>query len=269
MRISDIIKEAPKRQKPKSKARPVDYAEPDSTKVHFDKPTSKGELTRATVKPKTSTLSKLPGTKSKGAPHIAAPAGSAEAMRQFMNQTRDVTDEIPDTDLNMAYDDEVAVDTEIGIDPKDPETLPAVISTDLDTIGGEVALKDINLNWIEVRTLPGYAIQQIRGAFRPLFQHLTNAALEDISVAASFDPKTSLTDMKLFISWLDENGIKEDNFSLEAFNINPEEYHITQAYVYTVGDDRFLVLQESMGGMDNMYIYTAKKPEQKEITFNR
>ena len=231
----NILNEAERvKASPKSKLKPTDYADPIMTPdVNFSDPTSKGEL--STARKKTSVS--LPGQKKSSqqtrSTRFQTPPDADMAFNSFMNQVGDVTDPV---DVNIDNTPDNTPD-DFGAEPvpTEPDNLPATISTDVDTLGGE-----LDINWHEVRSLPGYAIEQIRGAFRPLFQHLTGAELEDITVATTLDPSTSMEEMQQLIGGLDHHGIKEDNFSLEAFDIDPEIYHISQAYIYDMGGQRYL-----------------------------
>ncbi len=228
------------------------------TSIELGDPTSKGELITPSGDDSTPTsANKLPGkkrTKAQTAADISQidmPQGAGDVMSDFMSRHADVTDTIPDDDIvaHSAFD----TDDDIGVpEPTEPTTLPVTISQELSSEGFQP-----DINWHEVRNLPGYALQQIRGAFRPLFNQMMNAELEDVSVATTLDPQTSMDDMKSLIGFIGQHGIKEDNFSLEAFDIDPTQYNIKNAYIYDFDNFRFLLLEEELNGQINYYVYSA------------
>lgn len=228
----------------------VAYADPTSdTKINFDNPTSKGSL--STNNPE----KKLPGkVKSKrqsraSMTDVNLPRGSGNVMRDFMNQTADITDPV---DVPNPEDHDVDY-VDVGRpEPKTPGTDVATISKALANIED-----DVELNWHELRNLPGYAIEQIRGAFRPLFNEFMDAQLEDIKVVTTLDGSIDKDDLRSFMGYLSIHGTKYDDFDLEAFGIDPRMYHVEKAYLYYLNGFNFLLMQEKLMGMRNWYIYTA------------
>lgn len=233
MRFWEIITEVEKKTKTKTKTTPFD----------FEDPTSKGEL--STSRPKADVSTEIPGKTSsrQQSQNIGAelPQGAGDVMGQFMQNVGDVTDEIPNDEVGMPEPEE----------PVEPTTLPATISKALS------ADKTIDVNWHELRNLPGYAIEQIRGAFRPLFRSIIDAELEDIQVSTTLDPSMSKDQMKALIGHISNFGTKLDTFNLEAFGIDPEIYNVEKAYVYYLNGYNFLMMQENMMGQKNWYVYSG------------
>ena len=229
-----------------------------SIDIKLDDPTSKGELTTPSSDVKSPSISKkLPGKKRTKAQTVSdvsqmdMPQGAGEVMSDFLSKTADITDEIPDDDIvaYSAFDN----DPELGQStPVEPTTLPATVSKELSAEGFQ-----LDISWHEIRNLPGYALQQIRGAFRPLFRDMMNAELEDVSVSTTLDPQTSMDDIKSLIGFIGRHGIKEDNFQLEAFDIDPKQYNIKNAYIYDLNNFRFLLLEEELDGQINYYVYSS------------
>ncbi len=243
MKYSEI-KEAGPKTKIKTKTKPtLDF--------NLQSPTSQGELTKHEPKAKSAAKAKV-DTKAVSKAKTATmqpqlePTASTDIMRSFMNKVADVTDPV---DVDQTY----------GYDEPEPETttLPAVISRD-------VALDQYNISWHEVRNLPGYAVEQIRGAFRPLFKNILGADLEEVTVATSIDPENSKKNMKRLIGYIGQHGKKLDDFNLEAFDIDPEQYKITKAFVYNMDNAAFFVIEERMMGEKNYYVYAGPEKEDFE-----
>ncbi len=224
---------------------------PAATDIKFADPMSKGELSTGAQTGTSAATAELPGqTKTRQQSQTVGadmPQGSADVMRQFMQQVGDVTDpvDVP------AHD--TPTDTPIGApDPQEPTTLPATVSKALSMDG-----PTIDISWHELRNLPGYAIEKIRGAFRPLFQSIMDAELEDIKVSTTLDPSMGRDEMKELIGHLAHHGTKLDDFDLEAFGIDPEQYKVEKAYVYYLNGYNFLMIQEKLMGDRNWYVYSA------------
>ncbi len=249
------LKEADKpRTKTKTKDRPMPTMDPDADMPKMAP--SHGAMAKAEPKAKTKVSTKTVSKDKTATMQPNMPTGAGDVMRSFMNKTADVTDVIPGTDAAAATDDEVNTPpAEFGTpEPKPPGQDVAVISK-------EVALDQYNVNWHEVKNLPGYAVQQIRGAFRPLFKNVLGAELEEVSVATSIDPENSKKNMKRLIGYIGKHGEKLDDFNLEAFDIDPEQYKITKAYVYNLGGASFFVMEEKMMGEKNYYVYVGPEKE--------
>jgi hypothetical protein len=138
---------------------------------------------------------------------------------------------------------------DVGV-PDEPEhtTLPATINT-------MPATMDADITWHKLTDLPNY--RAVIGAFRPLFMNVLGMNPEQIKVATTLS--TGIADMQKLIAYIGQNGQKDDNFSLEAFNIDPQLYHIENAYVYYMGNEVYLLLKEHLGSMTNYYVYSAPK----------
>ncbi len=232
MRFWEIITEAKKKTKTKTKTTPFD----------FEDPTSKGEL--STSKKQADVPTDIPGTTQtqQQSQNIGAelPQGAGDVMGQFAQNVGDVTDEIPNDEIGMPEPE-----------PVEPTTLPATVSKAVSADG------TIDVNWHELRNLPGYAIKQIRGAFRPLFQSIIDAELEDIQVSTTLDPSMSKAQIKALVGHIAKFGTKRDTFNLEAFDIDPEIYNVEKAYVYYLNGYNFLIMQENMMGKKNWYVYSG------------
>jgi len=248
--LKNNLEEASDFEKEKKKSRTT-FAEPDvDTDIRFDDPTSKGDVGTYTEPEKEKTSEpinkELPGKKrSRTDTHakmadVNMPGGAPGVMRNFMNRTAGVTDtvDVPD---------------DFGIpEPQPPGTEVATISTALTQYDDSP-----QLNWHELKHLPGYAIEQIRGAFRPLFKEFMDVQLEDVSVVTTLDGSIDKDDLRSFMGFLGSHGKKYDDFDLEAFGIDREEYHVEKAYMYHYNGFNFLLMQEKLMGIRNWYIYAG------------
>lgn len=225
--------------------------------ISFEDPTSKGDL--STIgKSKSDKLSdpinlgtKLSPEQSRKTPLRVDLSKGSDVFNKFMDQTKNITDIMPDPEHK---------DTNIGFEPskpviRNPDNLPAVINQDLIDLNATANDPAMNIKWEQVKDLPGYAIQQIRGAFRPLFRGLFNTELEKIWVATTL--KSDDLGIKNMIGYIGKHGIKDDSFSLEAFNIDPKMYLVEQAHLYSWNGVSYLIIKENLMGMTNYYIYAG------------
>jgi len=241
-------------------ANKVDYAEPnvDNNFMNFSDPTSKGDLSTTSNK-SSKEIPSLPGKQNPKTQsvNIDIPNGSSDVMRNFMDKTKNIKDtvKIPADNKNHKYDiSDYELEDEVNDvpEPNTTENLPAVINKALSTKEFEP-----EITWHQLKNLPGYAIERIRGAFRPLFKSIMGAPLENVSVTTTLDKSTNKEDIKNLIGYIGNYGIKDDSFSLEAFDIDPKQYKIEKAYKYSLNGITFLILKENLMGNKNYYIYAA------------
>ena len=254
------------------------YAEPEldvkrDTDIHFDEPSSKGEVGayNEPEKEKRSTKKDLPGKKRskadsrRQASQADLPQGAGDVMRDFMNRTQGVTDTVA---VPADYDDLDNWDVDVPVEPKPPGQEVATIGQEVATISTALANidDDIELNWHQLKHLPGYALEQIRGAFRPLFREFMNVELEDVTVVTTLDGSIEKDDLRSFMGFLSANGEKFDEFDLEAFGIDRDTYHVEKAYMYHYNGFNFLLMQEKLQNMRNWYIYAGPATRGTELT---
>ena len=140
-------------------------------------------------------------------------------------------------------------DFEIGdIDstPQEPNTLPAQIRKDIDTIDAP------NVNWHNLPETPGY--RQVIGAFGPLFKSF---GMNPANIKVSTTLTSGEADMQKLIAYIHKNGVKDDHFSLEAFDLDPELYHIDDAIMYHMEGETNMIIKERLGNSVNYYVYSA------------
>lgn len=233
----------------KDKTKPLDMEMPTNKgSLSTSNKKSSADLTKPTELGKTLSKDEV----KKKLSNMRNPEGSAEAMRHAMDKIKDVTDTVPH--------DNDDVDTTVGVpEPKvvTPETLPAIISKGLTAKGDKEVKRKVDVNWMQLKQLPGYAIQQIRGAFRPLFDNIMNCNLEDINVVTNIGGLSSTGDIKQLAGYIAKYGIKDDSFSLEAFDIDPEIYHIEKAFVYNWEGVAYLLIEEHRGSAISWYVYAG------------
>ena len=282
----------PKKKKSadKKKKRELDFDEPDASA--FDEP-DLSAFTRgpggAMAKPKdkgdvaTGSKEKVKATPGKArsagetaqdmagaADKIHQGAGTAaqDAWEKFSDAAKDIDDEIP---AEFAADDtELRQGLVIGQNPAQVPGFAQPVPDQLQFQPNALAQidkrvdmpfkpkeLDLDIKWHQVRHLPGYAIKQIRGAFRPLFQNYMDNQLEEIEVATTLT--SSPGDMQKLVQHIIENGKQFKDFSLEAFGIDPEVYHVEKAHMYKVNDGTTcMVIRERLGPMTNFYVYKGK-----------
>jgi len=131
-------------------------------------------------------------------------------------------------------------------EPAKPNTLPANIRKDLDTVSGP------DVKWHNLPETPGY--RQVIGAFGPLFRSF---GMDPKQTKVSTTLTSGEADMRKLVAHLNNSAVKDDKFSLEAFDINPEEYHIEGALMYHMAGETYMVIKEKMGQGINYYVYSA------------
>lgn len=228
------------------------------TKVDFADPTSKGQVAKATQKVDLPGAQRTSAQTAQDVSRAQMPTGAGEVMGRFMQMVGDIEDPV-----QVARPAPAPTPTPTptpGIpEPKIPTTLPALISQAVAVKKEYKPMADIN--WHKISDLPGYAVSQIRGAFRPLFHHLTGRQLEEINVATTLT--SGKQSIKELVGFLAKNGRKDDSFSLEAFDIDPDLYHVNRAYLYNWGGHNWFIMEERLMGMQNWYIYAAPEKEPK------
>lgn len=256
--MSDIRKQ----QKNTRKANTT-FAEPKADDIKFADPTSSGEVAvnkNTNTDVSTGTAKALKGKKASkvGALNVDMDSAS-DAMRSFMDMTKGTTDTIPDSDIDTDFDYLNDLEAPAPIpEPTVPDNLPAKISKDaIHLDGGKFEHPDIEVHWHNVSDLPGYAIEQIRGAFRPLLKFFTGNQLEDLRMAATTDGSTSLSTMKQAIGYIAKYGEKIDEANINMDGI--PNYEINNAIIYHLDDKVYLVAKETFQGQENYYIYEGDR----------
>jgi len=192
-----------------------------------------------------------------------------DAARQLLQQTQGVTDKLSDTDIATAMqaagvddvnDIEGVIPTPTATRLRfQPMALTRIVK---DIANRRVQKEGINVKWHEIRHLPGYTIQQIRGAFRPLFQQYMDNELEDVEVATTLTSPEH--EVQKLVRHVASGGQTIHNFSLEAFGIDPEMYNIETSYIIRATDGMsYFIMREKLGPKMNFYVYRGKTRDSK------
>ena len=285
--ILSILLEADRK---KQKTQVIDKQEPDlsayeKTKDDFDLSAyEKSDTSTANLaKIKTGTdVQKLAGKKQTAnqtariVPGVAnklhRQQAAVSAAKEFLHSTQDITDKISDADIAAAMQaagiDNVA-DVVGAVPTPPPMTLKlqplALMRIVKDIANRHLKEEGINVKWHEIRHLPGYAIQQLRAAFRPLFQMYIDNELEDIEVATTLT--SPLHEIQKLVRHASLGGKKVENFSLEAFGIDPELFYIETAHIVRGNDGMtYFIMREKLGDKHNFYVYRGKtKTDNKRL----
>lgn len=232
--------------------------------------TSKGELSTSNNKiSNTSTKSnQIPGRQAVPGEikNVRIPANN-DAINALMGQDFD-SDEVSDKDAlkHAGLDDKPKLPS---MDTKQNQLipinkLPAIIKNDTGN--------NVNIVWHPIPTLPNYAVNKIRAAFRPLFNNFLKTPLEKISVATEL-PGTGTDPRSLNSLWnfLLAKGNVDDTFQLDAFGIDPRQYHIEDSHVVSFAGHKFLLLDERHPamGQEIKYIYVAPGAAEDKTISNK
>jgi hypothetical protein len=200
-------------------------------------------------------------------------------------------DEIPDHEIEL----EPMVNQEPGrhnpnVTPGEPE-IPVEPNTLPDLLHREVAIPGHEIEWHQVRNLPGYLKNAIRVIGRQQFRQLTRTPLEDITVIAhlnlntaqrmighrggpgGFDPQghgagagnyNTMAELQQVVRWLDQNAERLGNPNVEHPNIPGYRVEIRE---YSAMGVRFHVVRDFMD--DNlMGYYVYSWPEADSLNNN-
>ena len=204
---------------------------------------SKGELSTST-KSSSPAASKMGQTHDKEATsRMAAQAGSKLDTDAAASVSASMMQKMQDAGMDIDFGD---FGDEDNAPPAPANTLPANIRKDLDTINGP------NVNWHQLSDTPNY--RMFVQAFAPLFKsfHMDIAKTKVVTTLTS-----EQADVQKLVAYLNNNAEKDDNFSLEAFDIDPAQYHIEGAVMYKMAGESYMVMQERLGNRTNWYVYSA------------
>lgn len=116
----------------------------------------------------------------------------------------DVQDELSNHEAAMAAGHTVGVTDE----PKNPDNLPAMISRELERTDAQ-----FDPMWHQVKHLPGYLQNAIRGTARQVFDRFTKTPIEDIQMMCTIlDPEV---DVRKMMAWIMNNGQEVDKMTFD------------------------------------------------------
>lgn len=206
---------------------------------------SKGDLATTTHKDNAPAASKIGKTvshadtarMSSAAMSKLDKGAASSAMGALQQKMADAGIEADDDDFDMGAIEQT---------PQEPNTLPANIRKDMATVDAP------EINWHNLPETPGY--RMVIGAFGPLFKSF---GMNPKETKVSTTLTSGEADMRKLVAYLDKNAVKDDKFSLEAFDIDPENYHIEGALMYHMQGETYMVIRERLGQGINYYVYTA------------
>jgi hypothetical protein len=251
-----LTEEDDPKKKTKVKDPEIAFDEPKSG-VKFDDPTSKGQV--ATKGKRTpGALSKIDAKSAdrtrRAAASVDLPDTAFTAYSEFMDRMGDM----PAAD--QGHDDAYVY--------PDPEPVVRNALVPLNQMPARIVDADDpgftpNIEWHEVRNTPGFRVPQVRAAFEPLFREMLGAPLSQIKVATDLMDQrmggTGHRSMRALVSYIENHGVRRDDFNLEAFGIDPEIYNVDHAYVVHCDGNAFLLMRELHGGANpKYYVYVAE-----------
>ncbi len=130
----------------------------------------------------------------------------------------------------------------IGIEEPNNQNLPAIISR---------ALRADNLRavpkWTQVRHLPGYLQNGIRGLGESVFKQFTKTPLEDIQIVSSVI--SGETEVRGLIGWIQRNGARDESVKLNFGATFGDDQNGVEAgtSLWRTKDHSFLLVQDFSG----------------------
>jgi len=126
-----------------------------------------------------------------------------------------------------------------GVEPRNPENLPAVISKAVSVSGENLIVPQ----WHMVRHLPGYLQQPIRALGRMVFRQFTDTPVEDIQTCTTLSNRVD--EVKALMGWISRNGIRDDQAEMDFEGTIPDYKAETQ--VWNVQGYTFLLVRDFAG----------------------
>jgi len=145
---------------------------------------------------------------------------------------------------DVLTDEEAAINAGFteGVEVPVPENLPAVISRQIATTGGEIVPE-----WHMVKRLPGYLRNQVRAFGRLVLSQFTDTPIEDIQTV------TTLTndeiEVRALMAWIKANGIRDDRAEMDFGQTIPG--YRADVQIWNVKDYSFLLVKDFAG----YYVY--------------
>ena len=152
------------------------------------------------------------------------PPGSAEKLAAI--EATGAQDTIPDAEA--AGQAGGGIPDNVGA-RETPKKLPDVVKTDIATKA------DVELEWHQVKHLPGYLRSSIRAFGRQIFRAFTKTPIEEIQVLASLGGRepNSMREIDAAAGWLQKNGVK-DTHAVMDFERSIPDYK-AELVVYRAG----------------------------------
>lgn len=139
--------------------------------------------------------------------------------------------------------------------PTDPDNLPALINKNL------VAAGEMEVEFMQVKHLPGYMKNQIRALGRQVFAVFTTTAIEDISVMANVGGQgpNEMREINAVAGYARKHG--KENYQAEInFDQSIPDYEAEVA-VFDTEDTTFLLVKDFAGS----YVYSWPSTDTKRL----
>lgn len=143
-------------------------------------------------------------------------------------------------------DQQARVNSGMVDEPEDTSLMPARISKDMAQYG------NIEPEWYQVKTLPGYLQSGIRAIGRQVFSAFTKTPIEDISVIASIGNggPNNKQEVNAVAGWLQKNGFRDTDAELRFDKVMPG--YSAEVVVYKAADRTFMLVKDFAGE----YVYS-------------
>lgn len=148
------------------------------------------------------------------------------------------------------------------LEPTDPTTLPAEISTEIRAAGIS------NIAWSDTRDLPRGMDQQIRSLEQHIFKNFgikENSSIKTISSLKNSDLLNTRMEMNSVLGFLEKNAEKEFAEPATQIFFGQTEYS-PLLQIYTTNNMAYLVVSEPEGhGIEGDYIYAFEREEKPQL----
>ncbi len=143
--------------------------------------------------------------------------------------------------------------------PVSPSTLPAIISKDLQAAGTR------DVEFIQVKNLPGMMKQGIRQLGKQVFGTFTNTPIDDIAVIANLKGMggpNDISEINAVAGYAKKHGVLNTRAQLDFDKVMPE--YEADVVIYNTTDVTYMLVKDFMG----RYIYSWPTSQSARITTN-
>ncbi len=184
-------------------------------------------------------------TKNKSVSHKVA---NKERTRSRMSNV-DVGDEGHAHMANLSANvGDIEDDYEYGEQVTTPGTIPAVIQSAMAKTGDT----EFEIDWHQVRNLPGYMQQGIRMMGKQIFATVTDTPIDQIQVLANLNGKgpNSTEEIMALGGWLKQNAIQDRKFDMNFSEMMPG--YNAEVAVFNSNNATFMLVKDFAG----QYVYS-------------
>lgn len=129
-----------------------------------------------------------------------------------------------------------------------------------------------NAKWHNVKSLPGYMLNWVRGITRPFYQHSLGAQLEQLDLATTIGGDTPISTMRDLINYIGRYGKLVSEFEMEIPQVWPRSvYFVDKVLVYRHEDGNlYMITRETFfENTENenyaYYVVRAQTPSDKML----